>query len=78
MAVFFCLNFCDTDKAHLYTRSDVPETRTAGLFAYPMNDPEPYLLINPLYYQGLDLSSIDDPVLVEWLEFYEIESGEES
>ena len=43
-----------------------------GYLAYPMNDPEPYLLVNPLYYKRLELSSIDDPILAKWLESHAI------
>lgn len=75
LATLYTLNWCDT-KGRLYSASEAHATFSTAYLAYPMADPEPYLLINPRFYQGLDLSSIDDPVLIEWLESYAIASGE--
>ena len=66
LATLFTLDWCDT-HGRLYTGAAIDAVLPAAYLAYPMNDPEPYLLVNPLYYRGLDLSSIDDPVLIEWL-----------
>jgi tetratricopeptide (TPR) repeat protein len=69
LATLYVLDCCD-QKGRYYADGRGAAGLAAGCLAYPMNDPEPYLLVNPLYYQGLELSSIDDPVLVEWLESY--------
>ena len=71
MATLYFLDHCD-EKGRFYPEETSPLGLPMGYLAYPMNDPEPYLLINPLYYKGLELSSIDDPVLVEWLQSYAI------
>jgi tetratricopeptide (TPR) repeat protein len=75
LATFYYLDHCDT-LGRLYTpEATITAALSRGYLAYPMNDPEPYLLINPLYYRGLDLSSVDDPVLIDWLKSYAIASG---
>ena len=71
LATLYYFDHCDQD-GRFYPEETYLPGMPQGYLAYPMNDPEPYLLINPLYYKGLDLSSIDDPVLVEWLESYAI------
>ncbi len=75
LSTLFYLSHCDA-KGRYYAASEASAMVPSGYLAFPMNDPEPYLLINPLYYKGLDLSSVDDPVLIDWLESYQIESGE--
>ncbi|XPS83172.1 uncharacterized protein Dvar_11900 [Desulfosarcina variabilis str. Montpellier] len=75
LATIYTLDHCDTD-ARRYPRATASTAVPSGYLAYPINDPEPYLLTNPHYYQGLDLSSIDDPVLIDWLRSYAIASGE--
>ena len=60
LATIYTLDHCDADSRR-YPRTAASTVIPSGYLAYPMNDPEPYLLTNPRYYQGLDLSSIDDP-----------------
>lgn len=75
LAALFYFDHC-AERGRPYLAEAAPTGLPTGFLAYPMNDPEPYLLINPRYYQGLELSSIDDPVLIQWLRSHEIESGE--
>ena len=42
-----------------------------GYFAFRINEPEPYLLTNPLNYPVIELDAVEDPELVKWLERYQ-------
>jgi tetratricopeptide (TPR) repeat protein len=69
LATLYYLDHCD-NKGRFYATGPAVHGLSNGYLAYPMSDPEPYLLVDPLTYQGLDLSSIDDPLLIEWLKSY--------
>jgi hypothetical protein len=69
LATLFYIDHCD-NKGRFYATGSAVSGLSNGYLAYPMSDPEPYLLVDPLTYQGLDLSSIDDPLLIEWLKSY--------
>ncbi len=70
LGTLFYLNHCQTN-VEFYPRQTRVADLAKGCLAYPLSDPEPYLLTNPLYYQGLDLTQIDDLKLIEWLKSYD-------
>ncbi len=67
LTVQFYYSHCD-NLSRLYRRND----STAGWFsaqlAFRTSEPEPYLLTEPRAYPGVELASISDPLLVDWLE----------
>jgi hypothetical protein len=69
LGALYYLEYCD-GKGRFYAKAEKRFGIADGYLAYPMSDPEPYLLVAPLIYRGLDLSAIDDPVLIEWLKSY--------
>jgi tetratricopeptide (TPR) repeat protein len=69
LATIYYLDHCD-GAGRFYASEPLLAGLPSGYLAYHMKDPEPYLLTNPLYYRGLELSSIDDPVLVAWLQSF--------
>jgi tetratricopeptide (TPR) repeat protein len=69
LATLYYLDHCD-GTGRFYASEPALAGLPNGYLAYPMKDPEPYLLINPLYYRGLELTSIDDPVLAAWLKSF--------
>jgi hypothetical protein len=70
LGTLFYLKHCQTNVEFYPRQAGVTDLAKACL-AYPLSDPEPYLLTNPLYYQGLDLTQIDDLKLIEWLKSYD-------
>jgi tetratricopeptide (TPR) repeat protein len=66
----FYLRHCDTES-RLYTHEDGLGGIWRGHLAFRLSDPEPYLLTHPTYYLGLELDSIYDPELLEWLKKYQ-------
>ncbi|MCG8551919.1 MAG: hypothetical protein MI799_16070, partial [Desulfobacterales bacterium] len=70
LGILFYLKHCQTN-VEFYPRKAGVADLTKACLAYPLSDPEPYLLTNPLYYHGLDLSQIDDLKLIEWLKSYD-------
>jgi tetratricopeptide (TPR) repeat protein len=66
----FYLRHCDA-KSRLYTHEISLRGLLEGHLAFRLSDPEPYLLTHPTYYRGLELDSIYDPELLEWIKKYQ-------
>jgi hypothetical protein len=56
------------NRSRLYRRNATAAAWLSAQLAFRSSEPEPYLLTDPQAYAGVELASISDPLLVEWLE----------
>ena len=67
LATQFFYAHCD-NLSRFYRRNDSPAAWLSAQLAFRASEPEPYLLTEPRAYPGVELASISDPLLVDWLE----------
>lgn len=63
----FYYSGCD-NLSRFYRRNDSAAAWVSAQLAFRASEPEPYLLTEPRAYPGVELASISDPLLVDWLE----------
>jgi tetratricopeptide (TPR) repeat protein len=63
----FYYTHCE-NQSRLYRRNDTARAWLSAQLAFRSSEPEPYLLTDPKSYPGVELASISDPLLVEWLQ----------
>jgi tetratricopeptide (TPR) repeat protein len=63
----FYYTHCE-NKSRLYRRNNTDRAWLSAQLAFRSSEPEPFLLTDPKSYPGVELASISDPLLVEWLQ----------